>query len=364
MTKSYKEQSKCLCPLKGEDYGPEEKQVDTSQQAVKFKGFNERIVIKLKAYWELIKSKQTLLLLITGWAGYASTGHGHRLGDNVISVGKSVSAISGSTVLNMYVDRDIDAKMPRTINRPLPAKVLLPREALAFGSLISVIGIVWAFTLSSLVGIVIAAGLFFHAGVYSMWLKRKTPFSVIPGGVSGGMPVLAGRVLGTGSIDMIGVLLALSVLLWIPIHILTFAMRYADDYKAAHVPTFPAVYGEGKTRLVLAGSTVLAGLAMVVAVYLNGVQGAYLLAALIAVILLITLAVFYSIFPSPKETFCCLKLLHFICWPLCCWWFGRIELSFLDHYSVNHLFISGNPSIPHLKDKCGEFLYHCNPYPR
>lgn len=282
--------------------------MDTYQQAVKFKGFNERIVIKLKAYWELIKSKQTLLLLITGWAGYASSGHLVTDWVTMLSLlGSLFLAISGSTVLNMYVDRDIDAKMPRTINRPLPAKVLLPREALAFGSLISVIGIVWAFTLSSLVGIVIAAGLFFHAGVYSMWLKRKTPFSVIPGGVSGGMPVLAGRVLGTGSIDMIGVLLALSVLLWIPIHILTFAMRYADDYKAAHVPTFPAIYGEKKTRLVLAGSTILTGLAIMVAVYLNGVQGAYLLAALIAVILLITLAVFYSIFPSSKRNFLLFK---------------------------------------------------------
>ncbi|MFY9140761.1 MAG: heme o synthase [Thermacetogeniaceae bacterium] len=286
----------------------EEKQVGDSQQTVKLHSLNERIIIKLKAYWELTKSKQTFLLLITGWAGYASTGHLMTDWVTTLSIlGCLFLAISGSTVINMYVDRDIDAKMPRTINRPLPAKVLLPREALAFGSLISVIGIVWAFTLSHLVGIVVAAGLFFHAGVYSMWLKRKTPFSVIPGGVSGGMPVLAGRVLGTGSIDLVGVLLALSVLLWIPIHILTFAMRYADDYQAAQVPTFPAVYGEGKTRLVLSVSTVLAGLAMVFAVYLNGVQGYYLLASLVAVILLIALAVFYSIFPSPKRNFLLFK---------------------------------------------------------
>jgi len=267
-----------------------------------------KIIIKLKAYWELTKSKQTFLLLITGWAGYASAGP---LSTNWVAMlsllGSLFLAISGSTALNMYVDRDIDAKMPRTIKRPLPAGVLLSREALVFGALLSVIGIGWAFALSPLVGIVVAAGLFFHAGVYTIGLKRKTPFSVIPGGIAGGMPVLAGRVLGTGSIDLVSVLLALSVLLWIPIHILTFAMRHAKDYQAVNVPTFPAIYGERKTRLVLSVSTVLAGMAIVFAVYLNGVQGFYLLASLIAVVLLIALAVFCSVFPSKKRNFLLFK---------------------------------------------------------
>lgn len=286
----------------------EERHVDSYQQAVKFERLSERIRIKLQAYWELTKSKQTFLLLITGWAGFASAGHLTTDWVMMLSLlGSLYLAISGSTVLNMYVDRDIDARMPRTINRPLPAKVLRPREALAFGSLISLVGVTWAFTLSPLCGLVIAVGLFFHAVVYTMWLKRKTPFSVIPGGVSGGMPVLAGRVLGTGSIDIVGVLLALAVLLWIPIHILTFAMRYAEDYNLAKVPTFPAIYGETKTRMVMAVSTILTGLAMVLAVFINGVRGPYLLAAVLAVVILIILAVFCSAFPSSKRNFLLFK---------------------------------------------------------
>lgn len=287
---------------------PEEGPVDSYRQAVKFKRLNERIRLKLQAYWELTKSKQTFLLLITGWAGYGSAGHLVTDWVTLVSLlGSLYLAICGSTVLNMYVDRDIDARMPRTIKRPLPAGVLRPREALVFGSLISLVGIAWAFTLSSLFGLVIAAGLFFHAVVYTMWLKRKTPFSVIPGGVSGGMPVLAGRVLGTGSIDIVGVLLALAVLLWIPIHILTFAMRYAKDYNLANVPTFPAIYGEDKTRLVLAGSTVLTGLAMMLAVFLNGVRGPYLFASIFSVAVLIVMAVLCSAFPSPKKNFLLFK---------------------------------------------------------
>ncbi len=286
----------------------EERPMDGYQQAVKYNRLSERISIKLQAYWALTKSKQTFLLLITGWAGFASAGELVTDWVTMISLlGSLYLAISGSTVLNMYMDRDIDAQMPRTIKRPLPSGVLRPREALAFGSLISLIGVVWAFTLGSLFGVVVAAGLFFHTVVYTMWLKRSTAFSVIPGGVSGGMPVLAGRVLGTGSIDLVGILLAVAILLWIPIHILTFAMRYAEDYKQAKVPTFPAIYGEANTRLVLAASTVLTGLTMLGAVLLNGVQGPYLMASILAAMVLIGLAVFCVAYPTPKRNFLLFK---------------------------------------------------------
>jgi protoheme IX farnesyltransferase len=76
------------------------------------------------------------------------------------------------------------------------------------------------------------------------------------------MPILAGRALGVGGIDAIGVLLALAVLFWIPTHIMTFSMRYFDDYAAAGVPTFPAAYGFAATRAVIAASSVAAALAI------------------------------------------------------------------------------------------------------
>jgi len=263
---------------------------------------------KLKAYLALTKSKQTFLLLITGWAGYCSAGHAVADGATTLSLlGSLYLAICGSTVLNMYVDRDIDARMPRTIERPLPTGVVSPMETLAFGSLISLLGIGWAFALDLLFGLVVFAGLFFHVVVYTMWLKRKTPFSVMPGGIAGGMPVLAGRVLGTGAIDLVGVLLALAVLLWIPIHILTFATRYAEDYKLASIPTFPAVYGMNRTRLVLAGSTILTGVSMMLGAFLNGVTGPYLVASILLVVILIVITAFYSAFPTPKRNFLLFK---------------------------------------------------------
>ncbi|HHW60868.1 MAG TPA: protoheme IX farnesyltransferase [Syntrophomonadaceae bacterium] len=286
----------------------DEKSVDTLQQ-VEVTRLNERILIKLQAYWELTKSKQTFLLLITGWAGYRSAGLPVTDWTIMLSMlGSLYLAISGSTVLNMYIDRDIDARMPRTIERPLPAKVLRPLEALTFGLLISLLGIIWAFSLNTLFGLVVMAGLCCHAFVYTSWLKRQTPFSVIPGGVAGGMPVLAGRVLGTGTIDIIGVLLVLAILMWIPIHILTFAMRYAEDYKMGQVPTFPSIYGEERTRQALVGATILTGVTMMLAIVLNAVRGPYLLASILAVVVLIGFTIYYTDDPSPERNFTLFKV--------------------------------------------------------
>ena len=82
------------------------------------------------------------------------------------------------------------------------------------------------------------------------------------GGVSGGMPILAGRALGVGEIDWISIVLALGILFWIPIHILTFSMRHAADYRAAGVPTFVSTYGFSVTRFTIAVSSLLAALAI------------------------------------------------------------------------------------------------------
>jgi protoheme IX farnesyltransferase len=123
--------------------------------------------------------------------------------------------------------------------------------------LLSAIGLLLSFTLDVAFGFVVTAGFVLDLLVYTVWLKRRTPFSIILGGVSGGMPILAGRVLALGHVDAVGVLLAGSVLLWIPSHILTLAIRYADDYDRADVPMWPNVYGPRETRLFIAVANLL-----------------------------------------------------------------------------------------------------------
>lgn len=224
------------------------------------------ILSKLVLYWKLIKSLQTGLLLATGLAGYMSARCPvFNFAALLSAAGSLFLAISGSTVLNMWYDRDIDANMKRTCYRPVAANKVSPKEALYLGSTLGFIGVVWALLLNPLFGLIVFAGLFFDVVVYTIWLKRRTCWSIVWGGISGGMPVLAGRALATGSVDWIGVVLTLGVLFWIPTHIMTFSMRYHADYQAAKIPTFPSTYGFPATRLTIAVSSVLAALMMILA---------------------------------------------------------------------------------------------------
>jgi len=127
---------------------------------------------KFRLYWPLIKSLQTALLLTTGLAGYMSARCPiFNIWTILGMAGSLFLAISGSTVLNMWYDRDIDAKMSRTLNRPLPAGVIQPQEALFFGLTISILGVGWALAMNVLFGAIVFAGLFFDVVVYTVWLR-------------------------------------------------------------------------------------------------------------------------------------------------------------------------------------------------
>lgn len=265
-------------------------------------------VIRLRRYWPLIKSLQTGLLLAAGVAGYLSAVH--PAGGWLTLLGLAVSlflAISGSTVLNMAYDADIDAVMKRTCWRPLPTQVVSVREATILGIVLSALGVGWALALAPLYGAVVFAGLFFNVSIYTLWLKRRSPFSIIFGGLAGGMPVLAGRVLATGQVDLVGLMLALGVLLWIPTHILTFAMRHFEDYQAARVPTFPAAYGFDATRVVVAISSLTAALVMGWVAAVIGAQVGLLAALGVMGLGLLGLAVLGVVRPSPRASFTLFK---------------------------------------------------------
>jgi protoheme IX farnesyltransferase len=216
-------------------------------------------------------------------------------------------AIAGSTMLNMWYDRDLDARMKRTCNRPLSAGSIGPDEVLRIGLWLSVLGVGWAAAMDALYGLVVFAGWFFDVVVYTIWLKRRSAWSIVWGGIAGGMPVLAGRALGLGAIDWIGLALALGVLFWIPTHILTFSMRYYDDYRLAGIPTFASRYGFTATRTTIAVSSVLAALAMGVSAIAIGVtQGLLHVLGLLSGGLLL-LAVYSLWRPSEKANFTLFK---------------------------------------------------------
>ncbi len=262
------------------------------------------IKAKLRLYLPLIKSFQTILLVTTGLAGFMSTRCPILNWQTVLAVTASLFlAISGSTILNMWYDRDIDAKMERTKNRPLPSGKISPREALLLGSILSFLGVSWAVALDPLYGLIVFAGLFFDVIIYTMWLKRRTPWGIVWGGIAGGMPVLAGRALGTGQVEWIGILLALAVLFWIPTHILTFSMRYREDYQRAGIPTFPSVYGDRVTQIIIAISSVIAAIMMIIAAYGIGLTIGYLRLMVVLSIGLLLLAIGSAARPSERTNF-------------------------------------------------------------
>ena len=266
--------------------------------------FRSGLKLVKRKYFPLVKSLQTALLLITGIAGYMSARCPVHNIPTVLGLTASLLlSISGSTVLNMWYDRDIDAIMPRTSKRPLCTGETKPKEALIFGLILSIIGVAWALFLDPLYGIIIFAGLFFDVVVYTIWLKRLTAWSIVWGGISGGMPVLAGRVLGIGHIDWVGITLALGVLFWIPTHILTFSIRYHDDYKKAKVPTFPSTYSFQTTRLIIAISSVLATLAFGAASYGVGLTWGFMRLLVVLSAGLFILAVQSLRSPSERITF-------------------------------------------------------------
>jgi protoheme IX farnesyltransferase len=263
---------------------------------------------RVRAYWKLIKSLQTGLLVVTGVAGFMSARCPITTWQMILAViGSLFLAISGSTLLNMVYDRDIDARMQRTRTRSLPSGEVSAHEALLVGLTLAYLGVFWAASLSPLYGLVVFAGLFFDVLVYTIWLKRRTAWSVVWGGISGGMPILAGRALGMGQIDAVGLLLALAVLLWIPTHILTFGIKYASDYQRAGVPVFANTYGEQTTRRIIGASTVLAAGSITAAAWMLGLQAHCLYATITLGVLLIGLTLLNVVIPSPRLNFAVFK---------------------------------------------------------
>jgi len=237
----------------------------------------KRILLKFRLYWPLTKSLQTGLLLSTGLAGYMTARCPVMHWYDFLGLAVSLFlAIAGSTILNMWYDRDIDSVMQRTHHRPLADGRVSPREALRLGLVLSILGVGLAVLMSPLYGLLVFAGLFFDVVIYTIWLKRRTCWSIIWGGISGGMPILAGRAFGLGQVDAVGILLSLAVLFWIPTHIMTFSMRYHADYKAAGIPTFPSSYGFPGTRLAIAISSILAAISIGIAGFMIGVEWGFL----------------------------------------------------------------------------------------
>src|SRR3954468_23477618 len=150
-------------------------------------------------------------------------------------------AAGGANAINMYVDRDIDALMKRTQNRPLVTGLIEPMHALAFAVGLEVLAFAWLWGFVTLLSAVLAGGAcLFYVFVYTLWLKRTSSSNIVIGGVAGAAPVLIGWAAVTNSLAWEPWLLFAVIFFWTPPHFWALAIRYKDDYAAADVPMLPS----------------------------------------------------------------------------------------------------------------------------
>jgi len=201
-------------------------------------------------YIALLKPRVMSLVVFTALVGLViAPGHLHP----VLAITSILCiAVGGgaSGALNMWYERDIDALMTRTANRPLPRGRISSSEAAAFGTTLAIFSVATLGILVNwLAGALLAFTIFFYVVVYTMWLKRWTAQNIVIGGAAGALPPVVAWAAATGSLAPQPIILFLIIFLWTPPHFWALALFRSDDYARANIPMLPVVAGPDATRL-------------------------------------------------------------------------------------------------------------------
>jgi protoheme IX farnesyltransferase len=200
-------------------------------------------------YVDLTKPKVQSLLLFTTVMTMEVAGDPSVSLVALTCVGGYLSA-GGAGAINHYWDRDIDARMRRTANRPIPSGRVSPAAAVRFGILLQILSFVLlSLTVNVLAAALALGGFIGYVGVYTMWLKRRTPQNIVIGGAAGAMPPLVAWAATRGSLSWTAVYLFAIVFYWTPPHFWALSLLMKDEYAEVGVPMLPVVRGEDTTRL-------------------------------------------------------------------------------------------------------------------
>ncbi len=221
----------------------------------------------------LLKPRVMSLVVFTGFVGL-NLAPAHLNPVLQLAAILSIAVAAGACgAINMWYDRDIDALMSRTRDRPLPAGRMAPGDALGFGAVLAgasvmVMGLALNWAAASLLALTIA----FYVFVYTVWLKRRTPQNIVIGGAAGALPPLVGWAAATGTVGLPALVLFALIFFWTPPHFWALSLYRAGDYARAGVPMMPVVAGPAETkRQMLIYTLVLWPLAL--APTLLGVEG-------------------------------------------------------------------------------------------
>jgi len=213
------------------------------------RGAGDAVGPSVADYVALLKPRVMSLVVFTGFVGLdLAPGHLHPVLALVAVLCIAVAA-GAAGAINMYYDRDIDALMSRTCDRPLPAGRMAPGDALGFGCVLAgasvmVMGLALNWAAAALLALTMA----FYVFVYTVWLKRRTPQNIVIGGAAGAFPPLVGWAAATGDVGLPAIALFALIFFWTPPHFWALALYRCGDYARAGVPMLPVVAGPEATR--------------------------------------------------------------------------------------------------------------------
>jgi protoheme IX farnesyltransferase len=200
-------------------------------------------------YVDLTKPKVQSLLLFTTVMTMEVAGDPSVSRVALTCAGGYLSA-GGAGAINHYWDRDIDARMRRTADRPIPSGRVSPAAAVRFGIALQVASfLLLSLTVNVLSAALALGGFVGYVGIYTMWLKRRTPQNIVIGGAAGAMPPLVAWAATRGSLSWTAVYLFAIVFYWTPPHFWALSLLMKDEYAEVGVPMLPVVRGEDTTRL-------------------------------------------------------------------------------------------------------------------
>ena len=213
----------------------------------------------LKNYLELTKPKVVLMMLITAIIGMllASKSLPSLYLVIISMIGIGLCASSAATI-NQIIDRNIDANMARTSNRPLPQGEITTFNASLFAFALMIVGTaILVSQVNTLTAVLTVASLIGYAFIYTVFLKRATPQNIVIGGLAGAAPPLLGWTSVTNSIDPNALLLVLIIFVWTPPHFWALAIYRKEDYARESIPMLPVTHGVRFTKLQIILYTVL-----------------------------------------------------------------------------------------------------------
>lgn len=216
--------------------------------------------IRLADYVSLTKPRIIVLLVVTAICAMVPAAHGLPAWPRILSTSAGLTlSVGGAHAVNMWYDRDIDAVMERTRNRPVPSGRIAPLEALSFGVFLESVSFVWlSLAVNQLTAALCLAGFLFYVLVYTVWLKRRSVQNIVIGGAAGAFPPLVGWSAVAGHLGWTPVMMFLTIFLWTPPHFWALALVKQEDYRRAGLPMLPVVQGEqATTRQMLVYSVLL-----------------------------------------------------------------------------------------------------------